>query len=280
MEIQKGIQIEDLGLFIKKDKILILGDLHIGQEEAMNKEGMLIPRFQHKDLILKTKKILEKTKPSLIILNGDIKHEFSGISREEWKKVQEYLDLISKNAKIIIIKGNHDNILEPIASKKGLVVQDYYIHDKIIITHGDKLLDEGQQTKNTRALAKASANKINKTESSDVDAQSEWRASTPYEDFKKSKIIIIGHEHPSIGLQEGNRVEKYKCFLKGKYKDKTLIVMPSMNQLTEGTDVLTERLLSPYLKEKNSHTNINSFETWIVEGNEVFYFGKLKGLRK
>jgi uncharacterized protein len=100
------------------------------------------------------------------------------------------------------------------------------------------------------------------------------------EDFKKSKIIIIGHEHPSIGLQEGNRVEKYKCFLKGKFKDKTLIVMPSMNQLTEGTDVLTERLLSPYLKEKNGCKNINTFETWIVEQNEVFHFGKLKGLRK
>jgi hypothetical protein len=250
MEIIKGIEIVDLALFLKKDKILILGDLHIGQEEAMNKEGMLIPRFQHKDLIAKTKKILSSTKPDLIILNGDIKHEFSGISRDEWKKVQEYLDLISKNSKVIIIKGNHDNILEPIATKKGLIVQDYYLHDKIMICHGDKILNN--------------------------------------EDLKKSKIIIIGHEHPSIGLQERNRVEKYKCFLKGKYKDekskinseKTLIVMPSMNQLTEGTDVLTERLLSPYLKEKNGCAKIDSFETWIVENEETFYFGKLKGLRK
>jgi uncharacterized protein len=237
MNIIEGIEICDLALFLKKDKILILGDLHIGQEESMNKEGILIPRFQHKDLIAKTKKIISFTKPSLIILNGDVKHEFAGISRDEWKKVQEYFDLISKNSRVILIKGNHDSILEPIALKKGLIVQDYFVHNKIFICHGDKIFQNA--------------------------------------DFKKSKIIIIGHEHPSIGLQDKNRVEKYKCFLKGKYENKTLIVIPSMNQLTEGTDVLKEKLLSPFLK----NTNLHSFETWIVENEEVFYFGKIKGLR-
>jgi putative SbcD/Mre11-related phosphoesterase len=243
MEILKGIKIHDLALFIQKGKVLILCDQHIGQEEAMNKEGILIPRFQHKDLIAKTKKIILETKPDIIILNGDIKHEFSGISRDEWKKVQEYIDLLVKHAKVIIIKGNHDNILEPIASKKGIILADYYNLNNIFICHGDKI------PKN--------------------------------EDFKKSKVIIIGHEHPSIGLSQGNRVEKYKCFLKGKYEDKTLIVMPSMNQLTEGSDMLSERLLSPFLRKtkENKTMNIDNFETWIVEKEEVFYFGKIKGLR-
>ena len=238
MEILNGIEIVDLALFIKKESILIFGDLHIGQEESMNKEGILIPRFQYKDLLFKTKKIISLTNPSLIILNGDIKHEFSGISRDEWKKVQEYLDLLSKHAKVIIIRGNHDNILEPIASRKGIRIQKQYSQDKILICHGDKI------PKN--------------------------------KEFTENKTIIIGHEHPSIGLQEGNRVEKYKCFLKGKYENKTLIVMPSMNQLTEGTDVLKEKLLSPFLRK----ANIRNFETWIVENEEVFYFGKLRGLRK
>lgn len=238
MEILKGIEIEDLALLIKKEGLLIFGDLHIGQEEAMNKEGLLIPRFQHKDLISKTKKILQKTNPSIIILNGDIKHEFSGISRDEWKKVQEYLDILLKHAKVIIIKGNHDNILEPIAARKGIRLQEQYFQNKILICHGDRI------PKN--------------------------------KEFEESKTVIIGHEHPSIGLQEGNRVEKYKCFLKGKYENKTLIVMPSMNQLTEGTDVLKEKLLSPFLR----NANIENFETWIVENEEIFYFGKLRGLRK
>ncbi|MFA6072648.1 MAG: metallophosphoesterase [Candidatus Woesearchaeota archaeon] len=242
MKILSNIEIVDLALFFKKEKILIFGDLHIGQEDAMNKEGILIPRFQQKDLITKTKKIISTTNPDIIILNGDIKHEFAKISKEEWKQILEYFDLLQKYSKVIIVKGNHDKIIEPLASKKNIPVLTHYLINKTYICHGDII-------------------PTNK-------------------EFKECKTIIIGHEHPSIGLRDGNRVEKYKCFLKGKYKynlfeEKQLIVMPSMNQLTEGTDILSEQLLSPFLK----NMNINKFETWIVE-NEVYYFGKLKELKR
>ena len=84
--------------------------------------------------------------------------------------------------------------------------------------------------------------------------------------------MIIGHEHPAIGLRDKGRVEKYKCFFKGKYKDKILIVIPSFNMLTEGTDILKEKLLSPFLQQK-----LDDFEIFIV-GKEVLYFGKVKNL--
>jgi uncharacterized protein len=241
--ISQNIVIEDLSLFLKDEKILILSDLHIGQEEAINREGMLIPRFQYKDIINKTEKLLNKLKPRTVILNGDIKHEFQGISREENRKIQHYIDFISKRARLIVIKGNHDNILEPITKRKGIDLVDFFVAGDIFITHGDKVFDN--------------------------------------EEFHKSKILIIGHEHCSIGLSEGNRVEYYKGFLKGYYQGKKgikkeIIVMPSLNPLTEGTDVLKDKMHSPYLK----NANIDNFEAWIVENEEVFYFGKLKGLRK
>jgi uncharacterized protein len=240
-EIFRGINIVDLGLFVKKEKILILSDMHIGQEAAMNKDGLLIPRFSFKDLISKTQKILEETNPKIIILNGDVKHEFGGISREEWKHTLDYLDILLEYGHVVIIKGNHDKIIAPIAERKGIPVVDFYsINSDAYVCHGDVIPQDTY--------------------------------------YNKSKIVIIGHEHPAVGLRDGNRVEKYKCFLKGTYgkgsKAKTLIVMPSMNSLTEGTDVLSEKLLSPFL-----HQNLANFEVWIVE-NKVFYFGKLKGLPK
>ncbi len=246
-EISKGIDIVDLGLFVKKEKVLILSDMHIGQEAAMNSDGILIPRFQFKDLKKKTRNILEETKPKTIILNGDIKHGFGGISREEWKHALEYIDIIQEYGNVIIIKGNHDKIIEPISKRKGIDTVDHYLINKdIYVCHGDFIPDDCE--------------------------------------YKTSKIVIIGHEHPAIGLRNNNRVEKYKCFLKGTYekrrlfkeknKAKTLLVMPSMNQLTEGTDVLSEKLLSPFLKQ-----SLANFETWIVE-DKVYYFGKLKGLLK
>ena len=225
MEIQKGIEIIDLALYIKKEKILIISDLHLGYEEALNKQGILVPRFQFKEIIKKLKAILKKINPELIIINGDLKHEFGTISRTEWKQVTDLIDFF-KNKKILLIKGNHDKILGPIAEKKNVKLVDKYETENITITHGHKI-----------------PKKLNKT-------------------------IIIGHEHPAISFPN-RKYQRFKCFLKGKYKKNNLIVMPSFNLVQQGTDILKQKLLSPFLK------NTKNFEVYIVE-DKVYNFGKLK----
>ena len=90
---------------------------------------------------------------------------------------------------------------------------------------------------------------------------------------KKIKIMIIGHEHPSIVLDSGLRQEKYKCFLKGKYKNKELIVMPSSNTLIEGSDVLKEKLLMKIQKYRP-----RAFVGAI--GDKIYDFGTVKDVIK
>jgi metallophosphoesterase superfamily enzyme len=51
-----------------------------------------------------------------------------------------------------------------------------------------------------------------------------------------------------------------------------LIVMPSFSQITEGTDIQTQQLLSPFLQQK-----LDDFEVFIV-GDRIYHFGKLKKL--
>jgi len=75
-QLNSEIQLIDLALFFPKKKILIISDLHLGYEEALNRKGVLIPRFQFKDTITRLKPILETTKPETVIINGDLKHEF------------------------------------------------------------------------------------------------------------------------------------------------------------------------------------------------------------
>jgi putative SbcD/Mre11-related phosphoesterase len=77
-----------------------------------------------------------------------------------------------------------------------------------------------------------------------------------------------------VGIRSFERVEKIKCFLKGKYNEKNLIAMPSFNFVTEGSDILNEKPLSPFL------TNIEEWEVYGVENFEVFYFGKTKDILK
>lgn len=213
-----------------------MSDLHIGQDESLNANGFLIPRFQYNDLYKETQQIIKETKPKTIVLNGDIKHDFSSILREEWKRVTEYITFLKRKSEVIIIKGNHDSIIKPLAEKLGIETKDYLLLDDFFICHGDKIIEN--------------------------------------EDYKKSKTIIIGHEHPAISLKEGVRVEKYKCYLIGKHENKNLIVMPAMNPSSEGSDVLTQKILSPYLKKKN----IKDFQAIIIEENKAYDFGKIKNL--
>lgn len=226
MKLAKDLEIS--GLALRYKDCLILADLHIGIEESLNKQGLLIPRFQFKEIKAALEKILTK-KFSKIIINGDLKHEFGTISKQEWRNTLQILDLFSKYCKkIILIKGNHDTILGPIAEKKNIKILDSYKLDNILITHGHKIIKE------------------------------------------KSPVIIIGHEHPAVSFKERPN-ETFKCFLKGKYKNSALIVQPSFNFVTTGSNITQEQLLSPYLEE------INSFEVFVVE-DKIYNFGKLKYL--
>lgn len=229
MEIHPKIEIVDLAL--KYKDILILGDLQLGYEDYLNRNGIMVPRFQTKDVLNKIRGILDNIDVKTIIFNGDVKHQFGGISSQEWDAVEIIIEELIEKYKIIIVKGNHDNLLEPILRKYGdkiKLVNSYEI-DNITIVHGDKIIPN------------------------------------------PSEIIIIGHEHPAVAFKEKPN-EKFKCFLKGKWNKHVLIVMPSFNVLTIGTDVSNEKLLSPYLNE-----DLEDFDIYVVE-DKPYYFGKLKDI--
>ncbi len=229
MNLTKDIEIIDLSLYLKKYKILIISDLHIGFEEALNKQGVFIPRLKFKRMLERLKNITSKLKIEKIIINGDLKHEFGKISEQEWNDTLKFIDSL-KAYEIILVKGNHDTILEPIAKKRNIKIVDYYKIDDILILHGDEIVED-----------------------------------------KEIKTIIIGHEHPAISFPS-RKDEKFKCFLLGKYKNKDLIVMPSMNLVTEGIDITKDKLLSPFLKD------ISNFKIYIIE-DKVYDFGVLKNIK-
>ncbi len=264
MLIKPNIQIIDLSLLVKD--VLILTDFHMGYEEALNKRGVLMPRFQFKDTMERLKKIFEyishkKIIINKIIINGDLKHEFGSISETEWRNILMLIDYLRKHCKeLIIIKGNHDMMLKPVSDKREIKLVHYYLienkdakgkDDLTIVLHGDKI-----PTKNDKEM---------------------------FDAFSKANTIIMGNEHPAISLKESKdsvRKEKFKCFIYGKYKSKErgknqvkdLIVIPSFNLVTEGTDVSAEKILSPFLKQ-----DLSDFKVWVV-ADKVYYFGELRNL--
>jgi putative SbcD/Mre11-related phosphoesterase len=135
-----------------------------------------------------------------VVIVGDLKHDFGTISNEEWNEIGKVIDYLKvKCNELIIIKGNHDAILESITKKRDIFVKDYYIHGEYAFVHGDKDFVEIYD--------------------------------------KKIECWIMGHAHPAIVLSDGIKQEKYKCFLEGDYKRKKVIVLPSFIGVNEGTDV-------------------------------------------
>ena len=91
MEITKGIEIIDLSLFIKKNKTLVISDVHLGIEGEMQHKGVLVPKYHFKELMKRFEYIFSKVRPERIIISGDLKHEFGRISEQKWRRIiREY----------------------------------------------------------------------------------------------------------------------------------------------------------------------------------------------
>jgi len=219
----------DLGIVI--DSTLIISDLHIGYEESLQKRGVLVPRFQFSKLKERLSKLLNEVKPEIVVINGDLKHEFGKISDQEWSETLKIIDLITEKAKLILVKGNHDKIIGPIANKRDVEIRDYVLIDDVYICHGNVIPQN--------------------------------------DDFKKAQIVIIGHAHPVYGIREGSKYEKYKCFVKTRFRNKTLYVLPSFSDITKGVDFISGDIISPFM------LNLRSVEITISQDGKLYDFGKV-----
>lgn len=231
--------------------ILVIGDLHIGYDGQFYGKAAF-PGAQLKNIIEKLDGVFdilkkEKVKIKKIILLGDVKHDFGTITDIEWREILKFFDYLISNiddkSKVIVIKGNHDNILEPIVKKRKILLKSYYklVIDgkKFCFMHGDRL----------------------------------------FKQCLDSDCLVFGHIHPAITLHDKYKSEKYKCFLNGKWKGKNIFILPSFTDIRYGYDLnkINHKndgfFFIPY-------KDLKKFEVIIYNSKERkgYNFGKLKGL--
>ena len=92
MEIAKGVEVYDLGLYLVKSKTLVIADMHLGYEEALNTRGVLIPRIQYKETKERLEAIMSKLEINTLVITGDFKHEFGVINDTEWRNILQIID--------------------------------------------------------------------------------------------------------------------------------------------------------------------------------------------
>jgi len=284
---QSRIQILENILLIE-NSILVIADLHIGIEEAILRKG-LAPRAQVHEMITNLNKIFnklnkQKIKLQKIIILGDLKHEHGKISDEEWRETLYFLDIISKKAKeIILIKGNHDNILGPIAYKRDLIIKPYYQYKDILFMHGHKeykiILREDTSKSSISSELKSQRSKISGKPSGVLDKKYKKALESKSKKTDKIKILILGHLHPAITLKDEYKKEKYKSFLVGRWKKKQVYVLPSFNPISTGYDLtITINPKGKYyhIIPENKYKNFNVI---ISSQGQAYDFGKLKTLK-
>ncbi|MFH1408869.1 MAG: metallophosphoesterase [Nanoarchaeota archaeon] len=208
--ITRSLSLLSTAAIIPRCKTLVLSDFHIGIEHELLSHGLLVPKTHFKQLLAQLTAMMDAAKPERVIITGDFKHSFGAISDQEWRDGATLLDVLTNSSECILIKGNHDPFLPPIAKKRNIRIEDSFRIGNALLVHGDVL----------PAPAK----------------------------LKGISLIIIGHEHPAYRVQSNLRSEIFKCFIWGRWKRRRLLVLPSSNPLYVGTDI-REGSFGPFMKD-------------------------------
>jgi putative SbcD/Mre11-related phosphoesterase len=102
----------------KKERVVVVGDLHIGWEVTLSQQGIHIPSQTGK-MLQRLIAIIESEHPSRLIMLGDVKHSVTGAELEEWRDVPDFFEqLVKLVPSVQVILGNHDGNLEPLTPSK------------------------------------------------------------------------------------------------------------------------------------------------------------------
>jgi putative SbcD/Mre11-related phosphoesterase len=229
-------------IFIRSLNAIAVADLHLGYEGVMAKRGMFLPKVNLRKIVDVLAKSLNKTQAKTIIVDGDIKNEFSRVDEEEFNELLDFIKFTKDSGVgLILIKGNHDNFVDRYRDPFSLKIYGNEAKmGRYIFFHGDELPGVVPE---------------------DVD------------------MLVMGHEHPAIGIfNRAGKKEKLRCFLYGEYEGKKLLVLPAMNYFASGSDInIIEKkdLLSPIFK----YVNVDEMQAIPVGYGSTINFGKIRALR-
>ena len=72
-------------VYLKNEKLLIIGDLHIGYEIELKQKGINVDI----DLLEILNKVLERVRANKIVLLGDVKHSIFEPKKKELEKLED-----------------------------------------------------------------------------------------------------------------------------------------------------------------------------------------------
>ena len=123
-------------LYLEDYDTAVMADFHLGYEDVMAQKGVFLPKLQYTYILDLLTKIFDKYAPKRVIIDGDLKHEFSRNLPQEWDEIESIIDFFVDRAELIVIRGNHDNFLKGILRRRGIEMYNTYTLGKYLFAHG------------------------------------------------------------------------------------------------------------------------------------------------
>ncbi|MEZ0393503.1 MAG: metallophosphoesterase [Desulfurococcaceae archaeon] len=141
-------------IFIRGTGTLLLSDTHFGFEEAAARgldyslrgksgyAGIFLPRIQFKRVVQMLGEVVPQLRPARIIVNGDLKHAFDRLLRQEKEEVEGFARKVRELGveELVVIRGNHDNfvagLLERLDVPMYTSIETSVDGLRTLITHG------------------------------------------------------------------------------------------------------------------------------------------------
>ncbi len=208
-------------LYLDDEDAIIASDLHIGLEDERELMGIHTPKTTFPQILEQVLTPIKHYNAKRIVILGDLKHEFGRPSEPEWWGVKKLVKTIREmGCEPELVRGNHDNYIMSVLSDLGVKVHD----PALILADSECVLMHGHTV-------------------------------PPPPEIVRARILIIGHEHPSITVRDGLGVKhRYKIFLSGQIGAYHVIVLPSNSPFSFGSDMnetSPKHRLSPILKNRD-----------------------------
>ena len=244
----------------KTDKALVVADLHIGWERLLTQKGVHLPS-QTPKLKQQLLDLITETKPTHLIVLGDVKDAITNPPIEQWKDIPEFFEALQRHvSEIQVVLGNHDGNLERLMPEKT----------KIVAASGTVFGDVG--------LFHGHA----------------W----PAPELLNCKSLVTAHVHPTVAIRDpmGLKITK-QVFAKAPCDSQKLVkalpknsqaqlsnvsqlfILPSFNQFLGGRPInkpkkKKEAYIGPILR--SGCVNMNEAEVYLLDGT---FLGTVKQLK-
>ncbi|MCJ2533073.1 MAG: metallophosphoesterase [Candidatus Thermoplasmatota archaeon] len=123
-------------IMLRRSRTIVVADLHLGCEAALEHEGVSLPRVQAKKIEAYLMSVIEAVGPDELVVAGDLKHNFSRNLTQEWDEVTSFVRSIADLVDIVVVRGNHDNFLSTILTELNIPLKrEYEVGDHTVL-HG------------------------------------------------------------------------------------------------------------------------------------------------